>query len=177
VKDDGGGAVARRGSAWGLGPAGRRALVLLLLVVVGVSAFAVDSAVTVEVRWRVLPYQSLRLVGADRDVSSFSFPLPEPTVADQQRGYSDVENALRIEIASNAPWKLQVRLERGGLGSSLEVRRHGDTYVPLTEAPVILAHGANGTFDLGVDVRLLLAGSLVDPRGTLVPVVFTIMPD
>jgi hypothetical protein len=71
--------VAREGSGWSLGPAGRRAVALLLFVVVGVSALAVDSSVTVEVRWRVLPYPSLRLVGADREFSSSSFPLPEPT--------------------------------------------------------------------------------------------------
>jgi hypothetical protein len=72
--------VAREGSGWSLGPAGRRAVALLLFVVVGVSALAVDSSVTVEeVRWRVLQYPSLRLVGADREFSSSSFPLPEPT--------------------------------------------------------------------------------------------------
>jgi hypothetical protein len=169
--------VAREGSAWSFWPAGRRALALLLLVVVGVSAFAVDSSVTVEVRWRVFPYQSLRLVGADRELSSFSFPLPEPTADDRQLGYSDVENAVRIKITSNTPWKLQVRLEGSDLGSSLEVRRHGDPYVPLTASPEILARGSNGTFDLGVDVRLLLGDSAADPRGVLAPMVFTIMPD
>lgn len=71
--------MAREGSGWSLGPAGRRAVALLLFVVVGVSALAVDSSVTVEVRWRVLPYPSLHLVGADREFSSSSFPLPEPT--------------------------------------------------------------------------------------------------
>jgi hypothetical protein len=143
--------------------------------VVGVSALAVDSSVAVEVRWRVLPYQSLRLVGADHEVSSF--PLPEPTADDRWQGYSDVENALRIQIASNTPWKLQVRLERSDLGSSLEVRRHGDPYVRLTETPVILARGSNGTFDLGVDVRLVLGDSAANPRDALAPMVFTIMPD
>jgi hypothetical protein len=148
-----------------------------LFVVVGVSAFAVDSSVAVEVRWRVLPYQSLRLVGADRELSSFSLPLPEPTSDDQQQGYSDVENALRVKVASNTPWKLQVRLGEGDLGTSLEVRRHGDTYVPLTETPVVLARGSNGTFDLGVDVRVLLGDSPADRRGALAPMVFTIMSD
>lgn len=169
--------MARERSGWSLGPVGRRAVVLLLFVVVGVSALAVDSSVTVEVRWRVLPYQSLRLEGADREFSSSSFPLPEPTADDRQQGYSDVENALRVKIASNTPWRLQVRLEGSDLGSSLEVRRHGDAYAPLTETPVVLARGSNGTFDLGVDVRLLLSDSLADPRGALAPMVFTIMPD
>lgn len=169
--------MAREGSGWSLGPAGRRAIVLFLLVVVGVSALAVDSSVVVEVRWRVLPYQSLRLVGADREFSSFSFPLPQPTADDRQQGYSDVENALRIQIASNTPWKLQVRLEGSARGLSLEVRRHGDPYVRLTETPVILARGSNGTFDLGVDVRLVLGDSAANPRDALAPMVFTIMPD
>jgi hypothetical protein len=145
--------------------------------VVGVSALAVDSSVTVEVRWRVLPYQSFSLVGAAGQFSSFSFPLPEPTADSRLQGYSDVENALRIQIASNTPWKLQVRLEGSGPGSSLEVRRHGDAYARLTETPVILARGSNGTFDLGVDVRLVLGDSAANPRDALAPMVFTIMPD
>jgi hypothetical protein len=145
--------------------------------VVGVSALAVDSSVTVEVRWRVLPYQSFSLVGAAGQFSSFSFPLPEPTADSRLQGYSDEENALRIKITSNIPWKLQVRLEGSDLGSSLEVRRHGDTYVPLTETPVILTRGSNGAFDLGVDVRLRFGDSPADSRGALVPIVFTIMPD
>jgi hypothetical protein len=169
--------VARERSGWSFGPVERRAVVLLLLVVVGVSALAVDSSVTVEVRWRVLPYQSLRLEGTDREFSSSSFPLPEPTADDRLQGYSDVENALRIKITSNTPWRLQVRLEGSDLGSSLEVRRHGDAYAQLTETPVVLARGSNGTFDLGVDVRLLLSDSPADPRGALAPMVFTIMPD
>jgi hypothetical protein len=45
------------------------------------------------------------------------------------------------------------------------------------ETPVILARGSNGAFDLGVDVRLRLDDSTADPRGALVPMVFTIMPD
>jgi len=36
---------------------------------------------------------------------------------------------------------------------------------------------SNGTFDLGVDVRLLLIDSPVDPRDALSPVAVTIMPD
>ena len=84
-----------------------------------VSALAVDSSVTVEVRWRVLPHQSLRLVGADREFSSSSFPLSEPMADDRQQGYSDVENALRSKIESSTPWKLQVRLEGSDLGLSL----------------------------------------------------------
>ena len=169
--------MARGRPVWSFGYSGRKALALLLLVVVGVSALAVDSSVTVEVRWRVLPYQSLRLVDAAGQSSSFSFPLPEPTADSRLQGYSDEENALRIKITSNIPWKLQVRLEGSNLGSSLEVRRHGDAYVPLMETPVILARGSNGAFDLGVDVRLRLDDSTADPRGALVPMVFTIMPD
>jgi hypothetical protein len=145
--------------------------------VVGVSALAVDSSVTVEVRWRVLPYQSFSLVGAAGQFSSFAFPLPEPTADSRLQGYSDEENALRIKITSNIPWKLQVRLEGSDLGSSLEVRRHGDAYVLLTETPVILTRGSNGAFDLGVDVRLRFGDSPADSRGALVPIVFTIMPD
>ena len=171
--------MARGRAVWSFGYSGRKALALLLLVVVGVSALAVDSSVTVEVRWRVLPYQSLRLVDAAGQSSSsfFLFPLPEPTADSRLQGYSDEENALRIKITSNIPWKLQVRLEGSDLGSSLEVRRHGDVYVPLMETPVILARGSNGAFDLGVDVRLRLDDSTPDPRGALVPMVFTIMPD
>ena len=119
AEDDREGAVAREGSGWSLGSAGRRAVALLLFVVVGVSALAVDSSVTVEVRWRVLPHQSLRLVGADREFSSSSFPLSEPMADDRQQGYSDVENALRSKIESSTPWKLQVRLEGSDLGLSL----------------------------------------------------------
>jgi hypothetical protein len=52
--------------------------------------------------------------------------VPAAGADERQQGYSDVENALRIQIASNTPWKLQVRLEGSDLGSSLEVRRHGD---------------------------------------------------
>lgn len=169
--------MARGRPAWSFGYAGRKALVLLLLVVIGVSALAVDSSVTVEVRWRVLPYQSFSLVGAAGQFSSFSFPLPEPTADSRLQGYSDEENALRIKVTSNIPWKLQVRLEGSDLGSSLEVRRHGDAYVPLTETPVILTRGSNGAFDLGVDVRLRFGDSPADPRGALVPMIFTIMPD
>jgi hypothetical protein len=153
---------------------GRKLLSLLILTLMGITVLAYDSSVNVEARWRVLPYQTLDLIGSAGDPSLVSVVLPAATDSDRARGYIESESAVRFHVASNIAWKLQLRLAEAATG--LEVRRAGADFVDLATAPVVLAEGPFGVYDINLDVRRSV------PRGagaqtTSVQFIATIMPE
>jgi len=160
-------------------PRQRRILgIALLLLVAGASAYAVQQSVTVEVRWRVLPYQTLRLVGSGAQLTSATYAIPDPSALDLSRGYIEAENALRLQVVSNTPWKIQVWTESAErLPAGVLVRRQGGTYLPIGSAPQVLASGSHGTFDVAVDYRIPLDGDLDALRRMSLEIVYTLMSD
>lgn len=152
-----------------------KAPVLFALVAIGVTALAYDSSVTIEARFRVLPYQSLTLSGADGETSILSVSLPAATEGDRERGYTEREGALRLHVASNVAWKIQLRLADLSSGS-LEAREAGADYVELSTVPVVLARGAYGVADISVDIRRDL-GAGEASSDLPVQLIATIMPE
>lgn len=153
--------------------------VVLALSVVAVAAYAVEKSVSVDVRWRVLPYQTLRLAGSSEDVTAVSYSFRPASALERSRGYIEDENAFRFRIVSNTPWRLQVRwATSSGRGfPPVRVREHGRGYAALGDQPVVLCSGSNGTFDVGIDVRVALDGSSPDRANGEALLVCTIMPD
>ena len=152
--------------------------VLVSLVLLAVSGFAVQRSVTIRASWKVLPYQTLRLNDSRSDVTSVAFEFPDPTPLDIARGYLESEHAVRLHVVSNTPWKIQVSIRASGnLSTSLQVRRHGEQYLNLSDQPQILAQGENGVFEVGVDYRLPIGndGGFSDQGSE--EVVYTIMSD
>jgi hypothetical protein len=142
------------------------------------SAYAVQRSVTIHVRWKVLPYQTLRLVdGAGSDAAA-GYAIPEPSALDLSRGYIEDENAVRLHVVSNTDWKIQVWIESSsGSQGDVWIRRHGGTYAPVTGSPAVLASGSHGTYDIGVDYRILLADGADAPAQEALDIVYTIMSD
>jgi hypothetical protein len=160
---------ANRTRRWVLIP-----LVVLLLTVTG---FAVQQSVTVRVGWKVLPYQTLRLVDSDREVDAVSLEIPDPTPLDVSRGYIELEHAVRLYVASNTPWKIQITAPglSEPMASLLEVRSHGDAYGGISDQPRVLAAGSNGTFEISIDVRVMANSDGTFPSSGPVNLVYTLM--
>lgn len=159
------------------GATGWKLCAVVLLALAGVAALAYDSSVSVEVRWRVLPYQSLSLVGPNDDPSLVSISFPAPTDGDRERGYTESENALRLHVTSNVPWKVQLRFAGSAGASALEVRQGGDEFVVLSTQPLVLAAGPYGVYDLDLDLRRPLRDGEAAVDATAVQLIATIMPE
>ena len=158
----------------------RRLWVLIPLVALAVGAVAVEDSVTVHLRWRVQPYQTLRLLGSP-EASQVVYRIPTPTALDQARGYLEDANAVTLEIASNTPWKIQVELADGGVMpngvSRFAVGRRGEPLHAVRPSPVVLADGANGTYEVSLDYRVYLdPNAPIDPDQPIV-LVYTLMAD
>ncbi len=157
---------------------GKRALAALTVILIALAAYAVDDAVTVQVRWRVLPYQSLRIPGAEGEVGVLRYEIPAPTGLDLSRGMIEDENALQFEIASNTAWKLQVRLAASSPGSAgMQVRRHGGAYVGLSTSPEVVALGTHGVYRLAIDYRIPLDAQGAVPDVDAMDLIYTLMPN
>lgn len=153
--------------------------IVLALSLVAVAAYAVEESVSVDVRWRVLPYQTLRLAGSSQDVTAVSYSFRPASALERSRGYIEDENAFRFRVVSNTPWRLQVRWadSSGRELPEVDVREHGRGYATLDDQPIVLCSGSNGAFDIGVDVRVALNGTGHDGTGGEALLVCTIMPD
>jgi hypothetical protein len=158
---------------------GRRLLLIGLLLLLGAgSAYAIQHSVTVDLRWKVLPYQTLRLLGADAELTSTAYRIREPSALDVARGFIEDENAVRLHLVSNTPWKIQVWIEgEERFGGLVLIRRHGGSYVPIGREAQVLASGSHGTFDIGIDFRVPLDQDLSDIRESSLDVVYTILSD
>jgi hypothetical protein len=137
-------------------------IVVILFAVAGVcTAAAVQQTVTISAHWRVLPYQVLQLIGANEETSAAAgapaqYTIPAPTAADRERGFIEDEYAFRFRIVSNTSWKLQVA-STSPSALDAQLRRHGGAYATVSGTPLVLASGANGSFEVGVDVRISLS--------------------
>jgi len=152
----------------------RRVPCLVLLAAIGVAAFAYDSSVTVDARWRVLPYQSIAVVGTSQDPASLwlaPFASPDLTPAG---GYVVAESAVQLRVTSNVAWKLQLRLADAWTAPGLEARRGGSAFAPLSDVPLVLASGSHGVYEIVVDLRRPEdAGDAAAP----IQLVATLMPE
>jgi len=128
----------------------RRIVTLVFLAAVGVAALAYDASVDVAMRWRVLPYQSLKVAEAGDGPSPVFVLRPEGAVAPD--GFVESPAAMRLHVASNVPWQLYVRLDDSTPLAGLEARCGGSS-APLSQVPVVLASGSHGAYDLAVDLR------------------------
>jgi len=149
----------------------------LLLLVVAASTYAVQRSVTIHVRWKVLPYQTLRFVDGARADAANGYAIPEPSPLDLDRGYIEDENAIRLHVVSNTAWKIQVWVESDDASQDVLIRKHGGTYVVLGTSPTVLASGSHGTYDLGVDYRVSLDDGAFEPSDRPLDIVYTIMSD
>lgn len=157
----------------------RWVLILLAVVLLAVTGFAVQHSVTVRASWKVLPYQTLRLTGSEQEIDAVSLEIPDPTPLDVSRGYIEIEHAVRLFVASNTPWKIQVTAPglSESIASLLKVRSHGDAYGGISDQPRVLAAGSNGTFEISIDVRVMMDSSGTFPTGDPVRLVYTLMSD
>ena len=151
---------------------------IALVAVVTTTGLAVQQSVTVDVRWKVFPYQTLRVLGNRVETAAATYTLPDPSPLDVTRGYIEDPNAVRLQIVSNTSWKIQIRATRiPGASGTVLVRRYGGIYGTLSESPQILASGAHGTFDVSVCFRVPLEDLVGTDRDDRIDVVYTIMSD
>lgn len=157
----------------------RRVLVLLTLAALGASVFAVESSIDVSARWRVLPYQSLSIHGVDDRASLVTVSLASLEGASALRGVAERPRALRLHVASNTPWKVQLRIEGSEpeAGSRVEARRSGGPYVRLSTVPVVVASGPHGVYDIDVDLLLVFEGGSHEAGLRNARLIATILPD
>lgn len=158
---------------------GRRVFAFLALAALGVSVFAVESSVDVNTRWRVLPYQSLSIHGFDDRASLVAVSLSGLEGEVAPRGVVERPRALRLHVASNIPWKIQLRIEGSELesGSRVEARRSGGPYVRLSNVPVVLASGPHGAYDIDVDLLLGIEAQTGAASLRNAQLIATILPD
>ncbi len=142
--------------------------VLALTFLAGSPLFAETSATaTVEVRWRILPFQSLTVEG----VAGFGtrvldhHTIRRPTAADFAVGFIKEEGALILIAASNIPWTVSVRAIEADMGrsddgtyvkplSAFSLRANGDPFFVVTRFDQILATGVAGRHRLEIDYRV-----------------------
>ena len=164
------------------------ALVSAIVISVFGLVFANQRSTSVKVSWTVLPFQELRISGSSPQGSSVTttYAVPEPTSIDIGRGYMEEMNSVSLTVNSNIPWKVQVWTESQSMGESkdgllrkpvsdFELREHGATYFSITNTPQILACGQRGSYEIGVDHRILLEEDCHAGNYRL-EVVYTIMP-
>jgi len=151
-----------------------------LVLLAATAAYAARQSVTIQARWRVLPYQSLRFSGSTDEILATGYTVPPLTSLDVARGYIEEENAVRLHVVSNTPWKIQVWTDRPNLEGTppgdVQVRRHGGEYVSIVDSPQLLAAGLHGTYEIGVDYRILL-GEDTTAFEEPVEIVYTIMSE
>ncbi len=170
----------------------KRALIVVAGLVVVVAfvglSLADQRSVTARLTWNVLPFQELRIAGSPSREASVTadYVMPQPDAFDLQRGYLEETNSVDLTVNSNIPWKIQVRTESSDMGESKDgsvtkpisdfmLREHGGSYFSISTAPQILTSGNRGSFDIGVDHRILL-GSDYRPGDYGLEIVYTIMP-
>ncbi len=166
----------------------------LLIAVAGavaVSGLAANSSTaTVTVTWRILPFQSLTVVGsATPETSVISrFNLKQPTAADFAAGYIEQDGALTLVAASNIPWTVNVHALEPNMGTSTDgsyvkplsdflVRANGGTFIPISQFDQPLAHGQRGAYRLTIDYRVKLNPVAYKPGDYGLTVVYTITGD
>lgn len=137
------------------------------------SVAAIQRSVTVQAHWRVLPYQVLQFVDTDDDASAAVYIIREPTARDWEKGSMEDEYAFRLRVVSNTSWKLQVT-RPSAAQVAVEIRGHGSRYAPLTQDGLVVAAGANGSYEIGIDIRIPLGQDSV-PVGEPLNLVFTLM--
>ncbi len=147
-----------------------------------------QSSITAKISWTVLPFQELRITGSNSRGSSIttSYAMPQPDFLDLQRGYVEEMDSINLTINSNIPWKVQVWTEDTSMGhthdglinkpiSDFELREHGGAYFPISDTPQILTDGQQGSFEIGIDHRIVLGKNYHDGDYAL-EIVYTIMP-
>lgn len=157
----------------------RRVLVPLALAALGASVFAVESSVDVNARWRVLPYQSLSIRGFDGRASRVTVSLSSLEGEAAVGGVAEHPRAIRLHVASNIPWKVQLRIEgiEPESGSRVEARRSAGPYVQLSNVPVVLASGPHGAYDIDVGLLLVVEGETGGADLRDARLIATILPD
>ncbi|MEA3239302.1 MAG: hypothetical protein U9Q94_05930 [Candidatus Bipolaricaulota bacterium] len=170
----------------------KRALIAIVVAMVVTSlvglVLADQQSVTVRLSWTVLPFQELRIAGSAGHGSSVTadYVMSQPDALDLQQGYLEEMNSVDLTVNSNIPWKVQVWTESSDMGESndtlvtkpisdFELREHGSSYFSISKTPQILTSGSRGSFDIGVDHRILL-GSDYRPGNYGLEIVYTIMP-
>ncbi len=158
------------------------ALSSILFFAVGVAA-QTSTSTTVELGWKVLPYQSLTLT-SKTDLGS-RFELRPPTQADLLRGYIEVPSAVTLVAASNISWSVKVHAVETSMGQSADgttskplsdfsLRANNGSYVPISAFDQTLAFGGFGTATLVVDYRIQMNPESYKPGDYGLTLVYTI---
>ncbi len=172
----------------------RLVLTLLILLLATVCSATLGSgttaAVTVEVTWTVVPFQSLAIAGDDSSNSTVTsrFDLHQPTEIDFARGYIEKHGALTLVATSNIPWTVKVHAIESDMGTSddgtyvkplsdFSLRANGRPYSSVTRFDQPLAGGDRGTHTLIIDYRILTEQESYKEGNYGLTLVYTIISD
>jgi len=143
---------------------------LLLTILFSIPVFAGSSAsATVTVSWKVLPFQSLTILGGEGNGTSVTshFELGTPTPAEIAAGFIEEDGALTLVAASNIPWTVKVHAVEANMGESYDgtyvkplsdflIRANGGEFTPISQLDQTLASGTRGSYQLTIDYKVLL---------------------
>ena len=149
----------------------RRTTVLLGLTALLLGAGAnlptlADTAQSVRVGFQIMPFQVLSIsggAGSGRSAVS-TVQVPQPSLADLERGAIEQRNAVRLTVRSNIPWRVTVRTQDADMGTSFDgthtkpisdfqVRAEGGGYLTIDHQPQQLLQGEAGDHVYGVDYK------------------------
>jgi hypothetical protein len=162
-------------------------LILLFMVSSSLALGAGDSEITT-INWTVLPFATLSIAGeGEGEAISTTVALPQPTAADLERGYVELERALTLIAVSNTNWRLTVRSPNSNLGrsydgayvkplSDFQLRARGGEYCSITNEDRLLTSGTQGRYELEIDYRILFHPGY-RPGDYRVTLIYTITTD
>jgi len=163
--------------------------IALLLIIFSSLAFSASDSATTTVSWSVLPFATLSIAGEEGsgDAVVSTFALPQPSAADLNRGYIEVERALTLIAVSNTNWRLTVRSDDPDLGRSydgsyvkplgdFQLRTAGGEYRSISNGEQVLMTGRHGRYELGIDYRIRFHSGY-RPGDYRVTLIYTITTD
>lgn len=130
-------------------------------------AAGTTASATAEVKWTIVPFQSLTIAGGNAAgaIVSSRFDLRQPMPADFALGYIEEKGALTLVAASNIPWTVKVHALESNMGvsedgsyvkplSDFALRVNGGGYFSVTPFDQVLASGDVGSHPLIIDYKV-----------------------
>jgi hypothetical protein len=113
--------------------------------------------------------------------------FPEPSVVDMKRGSMELQNAVRLIVHSNSPWKISIYSRCDNLYitpnaykpiQDFQWRTTGGTYQSISRSPVTVITGNQGVVakEIFLDYRLLLRWENTPPGHWEFEPIFDISP-
>jgi len=148
---------------------------------------AASSNTKVGVSFSILPFQMLSIAGgASGNSAVSSVHVPQPQIADLNRGYIDQRNAVRLSLRSNVPWRVKVRTSNRDMGTSFDgsyvkpvsdfqLRAAGSPYLTIDDTDQVLLRGNFGKYDFDIDYRTLFDKGAFRSGNYQIDIVYTIV--